>query len=162
MVALCIVLVAILLIGCAKPPEPPAVTPVPEPAPPAETPVATPDEEPPAETITHVILTTDTLGVNEYSKDGAGFSQILPRDYPDAPPQVPHDITEYVITRAVNACLDCHISGASLGESHIATKIPESHYTDITTGVVSEYMNDLRYNCLICHLPKSADAPLVK
>ena len=155
---LCLAVIAILLTGCNNQPEPPAVIPDPTP----ETPIAIPDEGPPSGPVTHTILATGTPGVNEYSQDNPGSSELLPREYPGAPPLIPHKISNLTITKDANACLSCHLTGVSLGEGHVATIVPESHYTDAATGIVGEYMQELRYNCLLCHLPQTGDAPLVE
>ena len=86
----------------------------------------------------------------------------MPREYPGAPPLVPHDISKLKINRDGNACISCHITGVVLGEGHVATKIPRSHYTDIPTGIVSEEIQPIRNTCRLCHLPQSAEEPLVK
>ena len=125
---------------------------------PTSTPVATTStseitEEPPE--YTHQIPMIGELGVNEYSTKIPGQSTILPRAYPGAPPFVPHSLSGLVITKDQLPCLTCHLQGLSLGTDHTATKIHESHYIDLPTGIKSQDIQPIRYNCLICHVPQS-------
>jgi len=157
-VTLCLLLVAaVLLAGCGSPAPAPEPPPAPAPAPALKPAAPAPD---PVETVPHVLLATGEPGVNAYPLDAPGTSELLPREYLDAPPLVPHDVTEFEITKEANACLSCHETGVSLSDGHVATKIPRSHYTDIPTGIVSDTLHNLRYNCRICHLPQSTEAPL--
>ncbi len=148
------------------PSQPPPETPAPLPVEtPPRTPVEKPSEPPPETTpaaVTHQTLATGDVGTNEYSPDPPGKSTKLPREYPGAPPLIPHDITGLMITKDTNTCSNCHVPGISFGEGHTATKIPESHYIDIPSGIRSETIQELRYNCLSCHLPQSAEEPLVE
>jgi nitrate reductase cytochrome c-type subunit len=107
----------------------------------------------------HKILADGKLGLNDYSSLQPGQSTPLPREYPGAPPLVPHDISTLTITKDQNPCMMCHLTGVTLGPGHTATKIPESHYTDLRTGVKSDTVQPLRYDCKICHLPQSAETP---
>ena len=107
----------------------------------------------------HDILATGDVGMNEYSSILPGQSTVLPREYPGAPPFIPHSPAGLIITKDTHPCLVCHITGTSFGPDHTATKIPESHYTDIPTGIISENIQGLRYNCLLCHLPQSLGNP---
>ena len=131
--------------------------------PPPSTPVepTTPSEkaEDTREEYTHQILATGELGINEYSTKPPGQSSILPREYPGAPPLIPHSPSGLTITKDRNPCLGCHIQGVSLGPDHTATKIPESHYIDIPTGEKSQDIQPIRYNCTICHIPQSSETP---
>lgn len=104
---------------------------------------------------THQILTTGKLGVNEYSTDMPGQSTILPREYPGAPPFIPHNLSGLVIQKDIHSCFLCHTTGLSFGPDHTATMIPESHYTDILTGTQSDSIQGTRYNCLLCHVQQS-------
>jgi cytochrome c-type protein NapB len=105
---------------------------------------------------THNILIGE-LGINEYSTNPPGKSTILPRAYIGAPPFVPHSLADLVITKDQLPCLVCHLAGLSFGTGHTATRIPESHYTDLSTGEKSENIQLIRFNCLLCHVPQSAE-----
>ena len=109
-----------------------------------------------AQEYTHNILTGE-LGINEYSTDPPGQSTVLPRAYPGAPPFVPHSLAGLVITKDQLPCLGCHLVGLSYGPDHAATRIPESHYTDLPTGTKSEDIQLIRFNCLLCHVPQSPE-----
>jgi nitrate reductase cytochrome c-type subunit len=106
---------------------------------------------------THETLATGELGINQYSTQPPGQSAVLPREYPGAPPFVPHSLSGLTITKDKNPCLTCHVQGVSFGPDHTATKIPESHYIDIPTGNKSQDIQPIRYNCVICHIPQSAE-----
>ena len=106
----------------------------------------------------HQTLATGEVGANEYSVAAPGTSEILPREYPGAPPIIPHSLDGLTITKDANPCLGCHASGLSLGDGHTATKIPESHYIDQMDGTRTEELQGMRYNCLLCHLPQSPEA----
>lgn len=103
-------------------------------------------------------LATGEVGANEYSTAAPGTSEILPREYPGAPPIIPHSLDGLTIDRDTNACLTCHVAGVSFGTGHTATKVPESHYLDQMDGTRTDAVQDLRYNCLLCHLPQSPEA----
>lgn len=108
----------------------------------------------------HDSLETGHPGMNVYSAPAPGQSTVLPREYPGAPPLVPHDISGFDITKDANACLACHSDGISFGEGHVATKIPPSHYTSQSTGEETTELQGLRYNCNICHIPQSEEQSL--
>ena len=85
-----------------------------------------------------------------------GDEGTLPRVHPKSPPVIPHGIAEFLpITRANNACLDCH-------ESDVP--VPASHRTDLRNapGKVDEALVGARYNCVACHVPRTDAKPLVK
>lgn len=106
----------------------------------------------------HQTLASGDLGINEYSRAAPGSSEILPREYPGAPPFVPHSLDGLTITKDANDCVTCHLTGLSFGAGHTATMIPDSHYIEQMDGTRSEDIQDLRYGCLLCHLPQSAEA----
>lgn len=118
------------------------------------------DTETSGETYVHEVLTTG-VGDNVYSGDPPGSSTVLPREYPGAPPLIPHSTEGLQVTADRNDCVDCHRLGVSFGAGHAATLIPESHYVDVPTGERSEDIQPIRYECLLCHLPQSPEeAPL--
>ncbi|MCL4432331.1 MAG: nitrate reductase cytochrome c-type subunit [Epsilonproteobacteria bacterium] len=108
-----------------------------------------------------------------YNKDAAGTSKRIQRAYPDAPPMIPHDISDFgEITKDNNACLGCHMPDVATGVQ--ATPIPQSHFTSFrpnvaldTNGRFVEVGNDKvvktdlkgalwqgRFNCTQCHAPQ--------
>ncbi len=110
----------------------------------------------------HQTLATDEVGANEYISSPPGQSTIIEREYPGAPPLVPHSLDGLEITKDANTCLTCHIDGLSFGPGHTATAIPESHYTDAVSGIRSEDIQAIRYNCLLCHTPQTTATPPLK
>ena len=127
------------------------------------------EEEPAEETVkeedsgnyVHKGLVTGEVGDNVYSNPPPGQSTKLPREYPGAPPLIPHSLDGLVIDKDNNSCLGCHLTGITLGEDHTATMIPESHYTDAVSGEVMEDVVEARYVCNLCHLPQTDDEVLV-
>jgi len=105
----------------------------------------------------HQTLATGDVGINEFSTAPPGTSEILPRDYPGAPAYVPHSLNGLTIDNDINLCVSCHATGLSFGEGHTATVIPLSHYTDQVDWTVTDELQDLRYDCLLCHLPQSKE-----
>lgn len=76
------------------------------------------------------------------------------------PPVIPHGIADFLpITRAANACLDCHgVPGRKKkGE---ATPIPASHYVDLRRDPdrKGKHIVGTRHVCISCHVPRT-DAP---
>lgn len=94
-------------------------------------------------------------------RDNAPFSgQVLPRAYQGAPPQVPHDIKDFVpITRDNNMCVGCHQQPDMIGKKTKGqpTPMPASHYVDVKSNTM--YMG--RYVCTQCHTPQATVKPLV-
>ncbi|MDP3542656.1 MAG: nitrate reductase cytochrome c-type subunit [Elusimicrobiota bacterium] len=86
-------------------------------------------------------------GVNRWNDQSPGSTKPLPRPYPGAPPSVPHGIEGLAITRKSNGCIDCHLEGTDLGDGHVATKIPPSHFDP----KAKEELAGTRYQCLQCH-----------
>lgn len=107
-------------------------------------------------------------GLPQYPTAAAGESQRLGRDFPDAPPQIPHEIEDmYPITAEDNECLECHDPN-NAGPSDIP--LPESHFmspvmaeggaNDPMVWVVQDYeklqqVMGARYNCSMCHTPQA-------
>ncbi|MHB8100167.1 MAG: nitrate reductase cytochrome c-type subunit [Sulfuricurvum sp.] len=108
-----------------------------------------------------------------YSTDTAGTSQKIKRAYPDAPPMIPHDISDFgEITKDNNACLGCHMPDVATVMQ--ATPIPPTHFTSFRPNVALDanghfvevdhdkvVKKDLkgalwqgRFNCTQCHAPQ--------
>ncbi len=97
-----------------------------------------------------------------------GQDAVLPRAYPGAPPQIPHDIGDFLpITAASNMCIACHNQPDNWGKKREAgqpTPIPQSHYTDLRNapGKVTDHLMNSRYTCNQCHVPQHNARPLVE
>lgn len=106
--------------------------------------------------------------VSHYPNTAPGESKVLPRAYSGAPPQISHDISEFLpITAQSNMCIACHNQPAQWGkklEPGAPTPPPPSHFTDLRNapGKVTENLVGARYNCNQCHVPQSDAAPLVE
>lgn len=105
-----------------------------------------------------------TLQVYRYKGGAPGENKLLPRAFLNAPPQISHDITEFLpITAQNNLCIACHEQRGEWGKKRAAdapTPIPPSHYTDLRNapGKVSEQLIGARFNCNQCHVAQT-DAP---
>jgi cytochrome c-type protein NapB len=101
-------------------------------------------------------LATGEPGMNLYPSDQPGETDPIERPYTNAPPMIPHDVTELEISRAANDCMGCHLDGLEVSEGHAATKIPASHYSNEYTGEQKKAtVVGIRYNCLQCHVPQT-------
>ena len=112
------------------------------------------------------VFDTPTPQSFSYSENPPGSGTTLPRAYPGAPPQIPHNIDNFKpITAKVNACLACHHNPSMRGKkiTGMPTAIPESHYIDRRNepGVVGSQIVGARYVCTQCHVPQANVAPLV-
>lgn len=102
----------------------------------------------------------------QYPTTAPGESKLLPRAYAGAPPQVPHDVSDFLpITADSNMCLACHNQPALQGkkrEKGAVVPIPASHYTDHRTpgAKAGENVINARFNCNQCHVPQS-NAPVL-
>jgi len=117
-----------------------------------------------------------------YRTAPAGTAKRIKRAYQDAPPMIPHDVSDYLpITKNNNACLGCH--SPSVAKSMGATPIPPTHYMNMRPGdkfVNGKYVPKLnsldnqteikkthklyagRYNCSQCHAPQATNKLAVK
>lgn len=103
----------------------------------------------------------------DYNEAFPGTSKILPRAYPGAPPQIPHNIQMFTpITAANNACLACHDKRELIGKKAAGqpTPIPLSHYTDLrhAPDKAGKKLVGARYLCTQCHVPQGKVPPLVE
>lgn len=96
-----------------------------------------------------------------------GLNKLLPRAYLNAPPQVPHQVEDFLpITAQSNMCIACHNVPDLWGkkrEPGQPTPIPPSHYTDQRNapGKVGDHLVNARYTCNQCHVPQLDAKPLV-
>lgn len=82
-----------------------------------------------------------------------------PRDYPQQPPRIPHNVQGLLIQTRVNMCLACH---ARLTESRSnAAKLPDSHFLDRAGDKPSDTVAPRRWFCNQCHVPQVDTPPMV-
>lgn len=91
----------------------------------------------------------------QYAKDG----NVIPRDYVQQPPLIPHKVEGYIISPRSNKCLSCH-SWANAKESG-ATKISQTHFEDRDRNVLAN-ISARRYFCTQCHVPQVNAPPLIE
>jgi cytochrome c-type protein NapB len=112
------------------------------------------------------VFDVPTPSVYHYSVTPPGQSKLLPRAYLGAPPQVPHDVADFLpITAVNNLCVACHAQPDLWGKKRevgAPTPIPPSHYTDQRNAPdkVTDHLINARYNCNQCHVPQT-DAPVL-
>ena len=92
--------------------------------------------------------------MRHYQKDG----NVIPRDYIQQPPLIPHKIEGYQVNAKFNKCMSCH-SWANYKESG-ATKISQTHFEDREKHVLAN-ISARRYFCTQCHVPQTDAPPLV-
>ncbi|WP_297528775.1 nitrate reductase cytochrome c-type subunit [Thiohalobacter sp.] len=97
----------------------------------------------------------DVPEIKHYRKDG----EVLPRDYVQQPPLIPHKIEGYQINLKFNKCMSCH-SWANYKEAG-ATKISQTHFEDREKHVLAN-ISARRYFCTQCHVPQADAKPLVE
>ena len=83
---------------------------------------------------------------------------VLPRDFVQQPPLIPHTIEGYLVSKEFNKCMDCH-SWARSKEVH-ATKISITHFKT-REGAEMSSVSPQRYFCNQCHVPQTDAKPLV-
>ncbi|MDF1881288.1 nitrate reductase cytochrome c-type subunit [Sulfurimonas sp. MAG313] len=123
------------------------------------------------------IYAEDSTSANktEYRTAQAGSSTKIKRAYQDAPPMIPHDVSDFLpITRENNMCTGCHAPDIALAMG--ATPIPPSHFLDMRPRHICDgkkfkkridnmknetdikkltHLSQARYNCSQCHAPQS-------
>ena len=102
-----------------------------------------------------------------YSDTKARRSKALPRAFPGAPPQVPHEMESMLpITLEDNRCLECHDRPDMIGATDVKGGKPMSkdHYgaTGMANDTKGWRMSGARYSCNQCHVPQAGVTPLVK
>ena len=83
---------------------------------------------------------------------------VLPRDFVQQPPLIPHSIEGYVVSKEFNKCMDCH-SWARSKEAK-ATKISITHFKS-REGAEMSSVSPQRYFCNQCHVSQTESKPLV-
>lgn len=90
-------------------------------------------------------------------------SDALPRSFPGAPPQVPHEIESMLpIVTDDNQCLECHDKPKHIGKkSSTRSPMPESHYAVKGENKKEWRMAGARFTCTQCHVPQADVGTLV-
>ncbi|SDH50301.1 nitrate reductase cytochrome c-type subunit [Propionivibrio dicarboxylicus] len=101
------------------------------------------------------------VSVNDPVGEGTRFgpdTPVLPRDFVQQPPLIPHTIEGYLISKEFNKCMDCH-SWARSKEAN-ATKISITHFKT-REGAEMSSVSPQRYFCNQCHVSQTDSKPLV-
>ena len=109
------------------------------------------------------VFDTPTPGAFSYTSLDPEDVDNLPRAFPGAPPQIPHEIeTMLPIAGDENQCLECHDKPRQIGKN-IKDKapMPESHYAAQGEKWRDWKMAGSRYNCTQCHTLQADVKPLV-
>jgi len=86
-------------------------------------------------------------------------SEREPRNYPEQPPLIPHQIEGYQVDINGNKCLSCH-SRSRTGESQ-APMLSITHFMD-RDGQFLASVSPRRFFCTQCHVPQhEVKAPIV-
>lgn len=90
-----------------------------------------------------------------------GDAGTLPRGFPGAPPQIPHQVDRYLpITLERNQCVRCHDDLEMIGEELAEgdpTPMPLSHYMEVQGRM--EHSGEAHI-CTQCHVPQADVPPL--
>lgn len=81
------------------------------------------------------------------------------RDYPQQPPTIPHDISQYQLDKNFNACMRCH--SRKLADKFQAPAISITHYMT-RDGDFLAGLSPRRYYCTQCHVHQLKSQPLVE
>jgi len=91
----------------------------------------------------------------------AGESDKHDRSFENAPPMIPHDISDFVpITIQTNECVECH--NPEVAEDAGATSVPASHYYDLREDKKLSELSGANYNCTLCHYTMADIPPIVE
>jgi cytochrome c-type protein NapB len=108
------------------------------------------------------VFDTPTPVSFEYAGAEPKKSQVLPRAWEGAPPQISHRIDEFLpITADDNQCLECHEIPKYIGKAKKGkSPMPRDHYVDLrsSSDEMSDEVAGARFVCTQCHVPQS-DAP---
>ncbi|MCX6074987.1 MAG: nitrate reductase cytochrome c-type subunit [Campylobacterales bacterium] len=109
-----------------------------------------------------------------YHSEARGTSKKIQRAYVNAPPMIPHDISDLdEIDKNNNACLGCHMPDVAITMG--ATPIPKTHFTNFRPAVETDVEDNFKsesndkiikkdlhgvlwqalYNCTQCHAPQT-------
>jgi cytochrome c-type protein NapB len=105
-----------------------------------------------------------------------GESTRLDRAFPDAPPQISHNVVDMLpISRGSNDCMDCHHPDNATEKDDMP--LPESHFQSpvMASGEKGEAMvwkvkgyrkgtsvAGSRFNCTMCHAPQASNVKTPK
>ena len=109
------------------------------------------------------VFDTPSPAAFTYAMTDPEDSEALPRAFPGAPPQIPHEIQSMLPILVIdNQCIDCHDKPRSIGKKRKGrSPMPESHYS-VTGADKSKWkLSGARFTCNQCHVPQADVGPLV-
>lgn len=83
---------------------------------------------------------------------------LLPLNYVNQPPMVPHRVDGYQVNMNTNRCLQCH--GVEGYRATGASRVSPTHFLD-AQGHVQSDVSPRRYFCLQCHVVQTNAKPIV-
>ncbi|MAF83166.1 MAG: hypothetical protein CL797_03595 [Chromatiales bacterium] len=101
----------------------------------------------------------DAAAISPTIKRWEPDQDVLPRDFVQQPPLVPHSIDDYKINQNSNKCLTCHSWANYRGAG--ATKISQTHFSDRDESVLAN-IAPRRYFCTQCHVAQMDTKPLIE
>ena len=110
------------------------------------------------------VFDTPTPNSWTYTKQEPENVDRLPRAFPGAPPQIPHEVASMLpIKSGENLCVECHDNPRYIGKGYKnKSPMPESHYAVKGEKVSDWKMSGARFNCTQCHAPQAEGVkPLV-
>jgi cytochrome c-type protein NapB len=81
------------------------------------------------------------------------------RDYPMAPPTIPHKVDNYPVNKNANKCMSCHARDRT--EDSQAPMVSVTHYMNRDGNFLAE-ISPRRYFCNQCHVVQLDSKPLVE
>jgi cytochrome c-type protein NapB len=111
------------------------------------------------------VFDTPTPDTYTYSDGKPGYNDPLPRAWENAPPQIPHQVDEFLpIVAADNQCLDCHDIPGYIGKPKNTDRTRKSKSPMSRAHYASSDLDEVdgaRFICTQCHVPQTDAAPLV-
>ncbi|WP_437890113.1 nitrate reductase cytochrome c-type subunit [Phytobacter sp. V91] len=83
---------------------------------------------------------------------------LLPLNYVNQPPMIPHSVDGYQVSINTNRCLQCH--GVESYRATGAPRVSPTHFMD-ASGNVQSGVSAQRYFCLQCHVPQTNATPII-
>ncbi len=111
----------------------------------------------------HALEGLSPVDVDEENTNISSFNvvegQLVPKNYRQQPPLIPHKIEKYQINLNVNQCLRCH--DWPYNTQFNAPKVSETHYVD-RQGANTDKIAPTRWFCTQCHVTQQNAPELIE